>query len=274
MCVRGIRGTAPCFWLGLLLAVTPIASARAPGAAPALRLWRLQCGTFVRKHLTDSCYLIRHGRQLMLWDAGLGAELLDRPVPYRAGSRSIVVLRRTITSQLAVLGLRPRQVGIVALSHVHSDHIGQAAAFPHARLIIGRKDWQVLTAAKPAAGLDPTRLAPWIDGHAPKTLVTGDYDVFGDGSVVMLATPGHTPGHHSLLVRLRALGPVLLSGDLYHSDLQRERREPAPHDFDRAATLASFHRFEAMAAALHATVVIQHEPADISRLPPFPRAAD
>src|SRR6185312_11473001 len=267
MCVRGIRGTAPCFWLGLLLAVTPIASARAPGAAPALRLWRLQCGTFVSKHLTDSCYLIRHGRQLMLWDAGLGAELLDRPVPYRAGSRSIVVLRRTITSQLAALGLKPRQIGIVALSHVHSDHIGQAAAFPHARLILGVEDWRLLTGAKPPPVLDPARLAPWIGGHGLKTLIKGDYDVFGDASVVMLATPGHTPGHHSLLVRLKSFGPVLLSGDLYHSDLQRERQAPAPHDVERAATLRSFRRFEAMAAALHATVIIQHEPADIAKLP-------
>lgn len=274
MQVRGFRALVPCFWLGLLLAATPLAGARAPGAAPAVQLWRLQCGTFITQRLTDSCYLIRHGRQLMLWDAGLGAELLGHPQPYRAGSPSIVVLRRTISSQLAALGLRPRQIAIVALSHVHSDHIGQAAAFPHARLILGLEDWQMLTAARPPPALDPARLEPWIDGHAPKTLVRGDYDVFADGSVVMLATPGHTPGHHSLLVRLKTLGPVLLSGDLYHSDLQRERQEPAPHDFDRAATLRSFHRFEAMAAALHATVIIQHEPADIAKLPPFPRAAD
>jgi glyoxylase-like metal-dependent hydrolase (beta-lactamase superfamily II) len=239
-----------------------------------VQLWRLQCGTFITQRLTDSCYLIRHGRQLMLWDAGLGAELLDHPQPYRAGSPSIVVLRRTISSQLAALGLRPRQIAIVALSHVHSDHIGQAATFPHARLILGLEDWRMLTAARPLPTLDPARLEPWIDGHAPKTLVRGDYDVFADGSVVMLATPGHTPGHHSLLVRLKTLGPVLLSGDLYDSDLQRERQEPAPHDFDRAATLRSFHRFEAMAAALHATVIIQHEPADIAKLPTFPRAAD
>jgi hypothetical protein len=67
---------------------------------------------------------------------------------------------------------------------------------------------------------------------------------------------------------------VLLSGDLYDSDPQRERQEPAVHDFDRAATLRSFHRFEALAASLHATVIIQHEPADIAKLPLFPRAAD
>lgn len=272
--MRGIRALGPCFWLGLLLAAAPVAGARTTGAAPALRMWRLQCGTFITKHLTDSCYLIRHGRELMLWDAGLGAELLGHPRPYRTGSASVVILRATIVAQLAVLGLRPRQVAILALSHVHSDHIGQAAAFSHARLIVGREDWRLLTAAKPSPVLEPARLRPWIDGHAAKTLVDGDYDVFGDGSVVMLATPGHTPGHHSLLVRLRRLGPVLLSGDLYGSESQRERQEPAPHDYDRAAALKSFHRFEAMAAALHATVVVQHDPGDITKLPRFPRAAD
>lgn len=272
--MRGIRAPGPCFWLGLLLAAVPAAGAHTTGAAPALRMWRLQCGTFITKRLTDSCYLIRHGRELMLWDAGLGAELLGHPRPYRAGSGSVVVLRETIVSQLAALGLRPRQVAILALSHVHSDHIGQAAAFGHARLIVGREDWRLLTAAKPSPVLEPARLKPWIDGHAPKTLVDGDYDVFGDGSVVMLATPGHTPGHHSLLVRLQAFGPVLLSGDLYGSESQREHQEPAPHDFDRAATRRSFHRFEAMAAALHATVIIQHDRGDIDRLPRFPRAAD
>lgn len=273
----GIRGNSgapllgPRLWLGLLLAAAAIAAARVAAAAPAVMVWRLRCGTFVTKHLTDSCYLIRHGRVLMLWDTGLGAELLHHPVRQRNGS--VVVLHETIAAQLAQLGLRPRQIAIVALSHVHFDHIGQAAAFAHARLIVGRKDWQMLTASPPAAGLEPRLLGPWIAGRAPKTLVSGDYDVFADGSVVMLATPGHTPGHHSLLLRLKTFGPVLLTGDLYASRLQRLRQQPAPHDFDRAAALRSFHRFETLAAKLHATVIIQHDPADIGKLPPFPRAA-
>ena len=271
--MRAIRGLGPCLWLGLLLAAGPLALARTGGVTPAVKMWRLACGSFITKHLTDSCYLIRHGRALMLWDAGLGAGLLGHPHPYRAGSASVVEVRETIVSQLAALGLQPRQVAILALSHVHTDHIGQAADFGHARLIVGREDWRVLTARRAAPGLEPARLAPWIAGGSPKTLVDGDYDVFGDGSVVMLATPGHTPGHHSLLVRLRRFGPVLLSGDLYDTESQRQRQEPARHDFDRAAARKSFHRFEAMAAALHATVVIQHDPGDIGKLPRFPQAA-
>ena len=259
-------------WLGLLLAAATVAAGRASDAATAVAMWRLDCGTFTTRHLTDSCYLIRHGRELMLWDTGLGAELLHHPLRQRNGS--LAVVRRTIASQLAILGLQPRQIAIVALSHVHTDHIGQAAAFAHARLIVGRKDWEMLTASPRAAVLEPERLRPWIEERAPKTLVDGDYDVFGDHSVVMLATPGHTPGHHSLLVRLRTFGPVLLTGDLYDSRLQRQRQEPAPHDFDRTAALQSFRRFERLAAKLHATVIIQHEPADIGSLPPFPRAAE
>lgn len=259
-------------WLGILLLAAALAGGRVSAAAPALAMWRLDCGSFTTRHLTDSCYLIRHGHELMLWDAGLGAELLHRPVRQRNGS--LAVVHRTIASQLAILGLQPRQIDIVALSHVHADHIGQAASFAHARLIVGREDWDFLTASPPAAVLEPERLRPWIEGRAPKTLVDGDYDVFGDDSVVMLATPGHTPGHHSLLVRLRTFGPVLLTGDLYDSRLQRRRQEPAPHDFDRRAALQSFRRFETLAAKLHAIVIIQHEPADIGRLPSFPRAAD
>lgn len=271
--MRGNRGPGPRLWLGLLLAAGPLAGARTAGAAPAVTMWRLDCGTFITRHLTDSCYLIRHGRELMLWDAGLGTDVLGHPHPYRAGSASVVELRETIVSQLAALGLEPRQIAILALSHVHADHIGQAAAFGRARLIVGREDWRMLTAARPAPGLEPARLTPWIAGGSPKTLVGGDYDVFGDGSVVMLATPGHTPGHHSLLVRLRRFGPVLLSGDLYDTESQRRREEPAPHDFDRAAARRSLQRFEAIAAALHATVVIQHDPGDIGKLPRFPQAA-
>jgi glyoxylase-like metal-dependent hydrolase (beta-lactamase superfamily II) len=186
-----------------------------PSPAPDVTLWRLDCGSFVTHGLTDSCYLIRHGRTLMLWDAGLGTELIGHPGLYPNGSR--VELQESLVSQLARIGVTPDQVAILALSHKHGDHIDQAADFPHATLLIGKADWDALTAAPPPPHFDPRRLAPWIGGGSPRHLVEGDYDVFGDRSVVMIATPGHTAGHHSLLVRLRHAGPILLTGDLYSS---------------------------------------------------------
>jgi len=97
--------------------------------------------------------------------------------------------------------------------------------------------------------------------------------VFGDGSVVMLDMPGHTPGHHALLVRLRGRAPVLLTGDLFHFSEQIENRGVPSFNTDRADTLASFDRFLAIARNLRATIVIQHEPGHIRRLPAFPDSA-
>ncbi len=102
----------------------------------------------------------------------------------------------------------------MALSHWHFDHTGQAASFPKARLFIGKGDFDYL--ADKREGSTPDDIAPWLGPNASVEKVVGDKDIFGDGSVVMLATPGHTEGHHSLLVRLPTLGPVVLSGDLWH----------------------------------------------------------
>ncbi|HYN45669.1 MAG TPA: N-acyl homoserine lactonase family protein, partial [Allosphingosinicella sp.] len=100
-----------------------------------------------------------------------------------------------------------------------------------------------------------------------------DHDVFGDGSVVMLAMPGHTPGHHSLLVRLRDRAPLLLTGDLYHFTENVRNNGVPSFNTNRADTLASFVRFRAIAGSLRAETIIQHEPADIAKLPAFPEAA-
>jgi glyoxylase-like metal-dependent hydrolase (beta-lactamase superfamily II) len=244
------------------------------GAAPVpeITLWRMDCGTFVTKGLTDSCYLIRHGRQLMLWDTGLGTELIGHPKTDAAGS--VVLVTESLVAELARIGIEPDQIDIVALSHMHGDHISQAASFPHAKLLIGRQDWEALTATTPAPHLEPDRLAPWIKGGAPKELIDGDKDVFGDGTVMMIATPGHTAGHHALLVRLKKLGPVMLTGDLYNATEQYRQKLMPKHNADTDQTRASFRRFDEIASAEKALVIIQHERNDIAKLPLFPQPAN
>ena len=91
--------------------------------------------------------------------------------------------------------------------------------------------------------------------------------------VVMLAMPGHTPGHHSLLVKLKAKGAVMLTGDQFHQWESYEHDVVPVFNTDRADTLASHDRFKAMAANLKATVVVQHEAKDVAKLPAFPEAA-
>jgi glyoxylase-like metal-dependent hydrolase (beta-lactamase superfamily II) len=170
---------------------------------------------------------------------------------------------------LARLKLTPANVNYVGISHYHDDHTGQAKDFPGARLLVGTGDWEAIKTRPEMAA----RFKPWTEGGAKVDPIGGDKDVFGDGSVVVLGMPGHTPGHKTLLVRLKS-GPVLLTGDLYHATEQVKNRGVPSFNTNRADTLASMDRFDRIAANLNAKVIIQHEPADIAKLPAFPMAAE
>ena len=213
--------------------------------------------------VTDSCYLIRHGGQAMLWDTGLPAATKGKPMEQDGMTASI---DRTLVEQLAELNVKPEDVKVVGISHMHGDHTGQAKDFPQARLIIGKEDFE-----RSAAKDDP--FTAWRGAGKQVTAADTDVDVFGDGDVVTLFTPGHTPGHHSLLVKLKS-GNVLLTGDLYHTTIARQKRSLPGFNTSRAQTLASMDRFEALAKKLNAKVIIQHEPNDIGLLPAFPAAAE
>lgn len=258
------------------------------GAAQAadVELWRLDCGSIKvsdlsafsdtlryqgeARTLTDSCYLIRHDSAYMLWDTGLPAALLGAAQDAKPMAPT---LARTIKDQLAEIGVAPEKIGTVGISHNHFDHVGQATEFAHARMLIGKADLEGFRADPPALAVDPALVKPWLDGSATVEAVEGDKDVFGDGSVVMLATPGHTPSSYSLLVRLDGTGAVLLSGDTVHFEEQFANNGVPPFNFDRAESLASMARLEDMAKALKATLVVQHDAADIAKLPAFPASA-
>ena len=270
------------YGLATLLFATA-AHAAAPTAP--VSLWRLDCGkiavfdldefsdtrAYVGQHkdLTASCYLIRHGDAYMLWDAGLPKAMLNHvPDPKQGLDATLTV---TIVDQLAKLGVKPEQVGIVGISHEHFDHTGQAGDFPGAKLLMGKGDIDDMRGPNADRGAPLTH---WLKDGGAMEPVTGDKDVFGDGSVVMLDMPGHTPGHHSLLVKLAHKGHILLSGDMAHFTENYASNGVPAFNSNRADTLASFDRFKALAANLRATVIIQHEPADIAKLPAFPKAAD
>lgn len=266
----------------LLLALGVPASAQ---TAPDIELWRLDCGTlqlsdsgsFSDTHLydgrprdlTDSCYLIRNGDKHLLWDTGLPGDLVGKTLTTGVYTVSV---ERSLADQLADLGLTPADIDYVGVSHYHFDHIGQLADFAGATLLIGADDMAAVKAAAPSSGIDPKPFAPWLDAGKSE-MVAGDKDVFGDGTVTMIDTPGHTPGHHALLVRLPESGNLLLTGDLYHFEEQIVNRGVPQFNTDRADTLASMDRFDRMADTLDATIIIQHDPRHLVRLPAFPESA-
>ena len=270
--------------IALLIAPSGSASAQ---AAPRLQLYTLDCGRLELEDMgmfSDTgehagepgvmavpCYLIRHGENWLLWDTGLGDGLAALPEgKTQFGGRWTV--RRTLVSQLAELGLRPGDIDYVALSHLHADHSGNIGLFPTATWLLPAEelDWG---GASPA----PLGVDAGLAAQIPRDRVRpaqGDLDVFGDGQVMILRAPGHTPGHRILLVRLSTAGPVLLSGDLFHTRENYERSLVPAVNVSRADTLASINRFAGLAAHLHARVVIQHAPEDFAAMPVFPAALD
>jgi N-acyl homoserine lactone hydrolase len=247
--------------------------------AADVELWRLDCGEFAdfpltemsddfaytnrTLTLTDSCYLIRHGSEYMLWNTGFSPAAIQ--AFNTMGLKS--AMRETLPAQLSRLGIDPKKIAVVGISHFHPDHTGQAALFPQARLLMGKADFEFLAQSK------SVDVAPWLTEKSAVEAISGDRDVFGDGSVVMLATPGHTLGHHSLLVCLSQSGAVILTGDLWHfSEQVKYNRMPAA-TADRAAELASMDRILRAAAHLKAKIIIEHEKGDIAKLPLFPASA-
>jgi glyoxylase-like metal-dependent hydrolase (beta-lactamase superfamily II) len=241
--------------------VTRLACGTAAPQADAARFSDTYAYDGLKVQLTVSCYLVKHGQDYLLWDAGLPTlGLSNQP------NTSLVYL-------LAQLNLKPEQIKYLAISHYHADHTGQAPSFPHAILLIGKGDWDELTSPTPNEMAKPAPFTNWISGGAKFELVTADKDIFGDGTVVMLNTPGHTPGHHSLLLRLNEMGNVLISGDLAQFRENYASNGMPSFNTSRAATLASLDRFKKIAANLNATVIVQHDSRDIAKLPLFPLAA-
>ena len=168
----------------------------------------------------DTCYLIKHTQGWFLWDTGIADAVAAMPNGLAPADPKAVTWRRpkTLAAQLEQIGVKPSDIKTMGVSHTHPDHIGNVEMFPQATLYVQKTeyDW-------PGANNEP-RFKP---SH-PVELLSGDKDVFGDGSLTILSTPGHTPGHQSLLVKLPKTGAVVLSGDAVHfKDNWDNRRVPS-----------------------------------------------
>ena len=217
--------------------------------------------------LTDTCFLINHPKGRLLWDLGLPGMLVGAG-KQTIGGIFIVSMDKSITQQLAGLGLTPADIDYLSLSHDHFDHIGQVDQVPDATWIVQEDEYNDMF---PPEGtereIDPQLAAMWAAFRPLKVeKIKGEYDVFGDGSVKIIEMPGHTPGHSVLLLDMPESGPVLLAGDMYHRKESRALRRVPRFNWSEPVTLDSMDRFEALASELGAKVILQHEPDDIAPL--------
>jgi glyoxylase-like metal-dependent hydrolase (beta-lactamase superfamily II) len=251
------------------------------GKSGVERLYILNCGEGVAGDISrwspgvnegksmdfvDNCYLIKHPQGWLLWDTGVSDAVAAMPNGLAPSDPKSVHWHRskTLAAQLDQLGLKPSDIKSVAISHTHPDHVGNVELFPAAMLYVQKAEYEW-----PGANNTP-RFKP----EHPVTKLDGDRDLFGDGSVVILSTPGHTPGHQSLLVKLPKTGAIVLSGDAAHFKDNWDNRRVPSINFDKDKTLASMQKISDTLTKEKAQLWINHDKAQRDTLKMAPEFYD
>ena len=211
------------------------------------------------KQFTDAYYVISHPKGTLMWDAGLPEQLVI-PEPFHEPSGVFAIQRPdSLKNQLASIGFKIEDVTHFAMSHSHFDHTGHANYLKDAIWLVQESEYNAVRG-------DSTKIDPAVKELNNVQKLNGDHDVFGDGTVVIKSMPGHTVGHQVLYVDFGLEQPVLLTGDLYHFEENRETKGVPSFNYDVAQTLESMDKFEAFAKEKNADVFIQHSPADFERI--------
>ena len=223
------------------------------GVAGDVSLWSPGVNVGKPVEFVDNCYLIKHSQGWLLWDTGVTDAIAAMPDGQKPADARATHWKRpkTLASQLEQLGVKPAEIKYVAISHTHPDHIGNISMFSQSTVLVQKAeyDW-------------PSPFArPLQTVASAVNKLEGDHDVFSDGSVMLIATPGHTPGHQSLLIKLPKTGALLLSGDAVHFKDNWENRRVPDINFDKEQTAASLQRMAEVLAKEKAQLWINHDKA-------------
>jgi len=218
------------------------------------QLTRAQIATNV---MSVPCFLIAHPRGTLMWDVGV---VPDRLIP--AGDtgtlRGYATSTKRLEPQLGEIGYAPSDITYLSFSHFHWDHIGNANLFANATWLVRKAERDVMFANPPSPRTEPENFSA-LKGSNTTLIATSDYDVFGDGRVVIKSAPGHSPGHQVLFLNLNKTGALVLSGDLYHYPEERRLKKIPTTEFDRDQSSASRAAIEAFLTRTHAQLWIQHD---------------
>jgi N-acyl homoserine lactone hydrolase len=274
---------ARCAVVCLMLAVGTALAAQAPSKAVppnALRLYVFDCGMLTmttegvtRYHVTPQevgetrmpvpCYLVAHPKGTLMWDVGvIPDDTVERAgaagARYDVNPTAAALVRRTLRSQLAAIGYRPADITYVAISHAHKDHTANLNQFAGSTWLTPRAEREFMW--KPGNERVEPRFYTALERSKWVAVEKDEHDVFGDGTVVIKAAPGHTPGHQVLVLELAKTGRVMVAGDLYHYRPELElHRAPPDNEFDVKQTVASRARIEDYLRRTKTTIWIQHE---------------
>lgn len=254
-------------------------AAAAQARVPSLRLYVLDCGMLIynypetynltrqevrNSNMSVACYLVVHPRGALLFDTGLPDSLAGRPFnetplgrqPNPPSTAYWMLITKTLKGQLAEIGFAPDKIDYLALSHFHGDHVGNANDYAGSLWLVQKPEYDAMFGPSVA----PESINPnyRLLKNSKSQILHGDHDVFGDGTVILKATPGHTPGHQSLYVKLARTGGIVLSGDLYHYPEERTIGR-MPDREKTTQTPASRAALEAFMKEVQAELWIEHD---------------
>jgi len=250
------------------------ANAQQPQAPQSLRLYVLDCGIItppnvdnyglkvsevVDTRMVTPCFLIAHPRGSLMWDTGeiQDSAFKDGVSPQKLNNYTVP---RPLLPQLAAIGYTPANITYLALSHYHGDHVANASLFAGSTWIVQKGDRDPILAPRPEGSRVPDpKFFVGLANSKTVLLNNEDHDVFGDGTVMIKTSPGHTPGHQALYLKLPKTGNVLLSGDLYHYPEEITFKKVPNFDTDRAQTAKSRENIEAFVKQNNAQLWIQHD---------------
>jgi N-acyl homoserine lactone hydrolase len=257
----------------LLAPLVAQAQHKAPPLPKSLRLYVFDCGSlnisdperfrFEKEELATTnmsvaCFLIVHPKGTLMWDLGAVPDTALKP-----GAPSVTegyaTITETLRSQMEKIGYEPSDIEYLAFSHYHYDHVANANQFASATWIVRKVERDAMFApVLPDKKMNPANYSALKNS---KTIIipTDDYDVFGDGTVVMKLAPGHTPGHQVLFLKLAKTGPVVLSGDLYHYPEERKLKRVPTFETDQQQTVETRAKMEAFVKQSGAQLWIQHD---------------
>jgi N-acyl homoserine lactone hydrolase len=250
-------------------------------ASADMSRYRLAASEVATTNMSVTCFLVRHPRGVLMWDAGAVPDASWTPtgrpelqhLTMPDGQMREVTITTRLLPQLMAAGLTPAAVTQLALSHYHWDHTANANAFAAATWLVRPVERDAMLAAMPPALTQPSTYAS-LRSSRVTAITSDDYDVFGDGTVVIKVAAGHTPGHQVLFVRLPRTGPVVLSGDLYHYPEERTLGRIPTFDADQAQTAAARQGIDAFLQRSGAQLWIQHDFTGTAKLRKAPQYYD
>jgi N-acyl homoserine lactone hydrolase len=217
-------------------------------------------------------YLVVHPRGTVMFDTGgIGDEHF--PADGSPAKEGIMTATKKLVPQLAAAGYTPSDISYLVMSHYHSDHTANANLFAGATWIVQKAERDYMFQDKPTGIIQPATYSA-LRNAKTRILMNEDFDIFGDGTVVIKATPGHTPGHQVMLVKLATYGPVILSGDLYHYPEEIATGKTPTFEFDAATSARSRAAVQAFAKQTGAKLWIEHDKRTHADLPKSPRYLD